>query len=348
MRTEPRSIAPLLTTEYEAFTRLLAGDTPELRLLRCQLDSIRFASEYYRPRRFFFVQYRPRYVSRHRNKTRLEVQWGDGAEDWMLGDRRELAANDLIARLSDDSLAQIEVKTNGGVLQSLSMNRVWGASGVRRSTHHFSFEAAAIKDFLYFDGENVESASTERLPAMERPFSPPPFVEPLTQLQRWLSELEELRIEPARADHGEYQPRLKLGVRRSFPADESDVKHIEREYRIRVPEELRDFWLATNGLSFLGHQVSGTYDPCLLDWPGEKRILLMPNPYGDGSLIAVEVSEDTQGESSRACTFHYAPGVAEPIAVWDSLQDCLTHLISVVRDGADVDRGKDRSTAKKR
>lgn len=328
------STEPLEPAEYEAITRLLSGEQGELELLRYQVQSVCYASEFYRPKRILGMERRPCYVARRTGDTHFSVQWGVGGEDWMLGDRRQFRTNDVLARLTDSSVVQLGLVVEKGLVSRLEILGGWSSAGQRLTRHGIKLNWEKIETFLFFDGEDPGTSSQNRLSGKDLAFSPPPHRRDGTEWASWFAGLEHLRIQPPRAGNREYQAQLPLRVRRAWPATVAEIEQLERKHDARISEEVRAFWLASNGASFLGWPVCGTYDTELLDWPGDWRFLLIGDVYGDGSVITVQATRDG-ATSGPARVFHDGAESQEPLRTWTSLEECFTDLLAEVQREAD-------------
>jgi hypothetical protein len=330
------NVEPLLPAEYELIAKFLEGDSRELQLLRYQLDSLRFGSPFYRPRRFLGFRYWPRTVERSAGETRLKVPWGVGGEDWMLGDRRILCSRDVVARLRDETYVRFELRVSNGVLAQLRILGRTTGPGASLEPLAVRTDRLEIAD-LFFADSDADSGGfarlTERRPGPD-PFSAPPLAGEPTAWEAWFASVEHAEVPPPEPGEDEHRLRLPLTVRRARRATESELDSLEEKLGVRLADDVREFWRASNGASFFGWAIRGTYDTYLFDWPNGWRLLLIENVDDSGSILTCEVRPRDGAADREARALRYAPGMAEPTGVWGSLRESLNGLMNEAQSEA--------------
>jgi hypothetical protein len=92
-----------------------------------------------------------------------------------------------------------------------------------------------------------------------------------------------------------------------------------------VPSELREFWLTTNGASFFGDPIRGTYDAVVWPAQGSVKIVFLENMYEPNVYLVIHVST-TEPRTTRLVT---EEDIGEQVTrrSWDSLWECLRTIL---------------------
>ncbi len=325
---------PLAPGEHTVLTHFLKGSCRELFVLRHQLDSLRFDSRFYRRRRFLGIPYWHTAIRRRGSGLRMHIDWGIGAEDWRLGDRRPFSVGDVVARLQNGELVRFELQFERGLLHRLRTVEIVSRPGASPQPFSERIDRLQVAGVLYVSPADLTDKSFERLspapPAhRETQFAPPLPVGVLSEWQKWFLSLAEIEIPPPT----ETELHLPLGVRRARPAPSEEIEDLEAKHGFRLAEELKEFWQLSNGAAFFGWTLCGTYDTVFLDWQAtkERRLLLVPDMHADGSILTSEVFPKDQQPPRFGKIFQYAPGAKEPLATWGGLRECLEAMIAGIR-----------------
>ncbi len=109
----------------------------------------------------------------------------------------------------------------------------------------------------------------------------------------------------------------------------SEVGEFEQTNQVVVPPELREFWLTTNGASFLGDVIYGTYDSFVGRTKEKVEIALVCRTEYPGQFILA----DGSGEHLTGNVFLYEVDVEtqNTLRTWSSLRDCLDTLLRDAR-----------------
>lgn len=314
-------VRPLSVGEYEVLSKFLEGNEREYFLLRQQLDSLRFASVYYRGSRLLGLGPLRKTLNRRRGRVQLRVGWGVGAEDWMLGDRRHHTLTDVAATLTNGDRLDFELHISGGILSELRVS----AERVSR-THLSKLEHLPIAETFYTGDESRGTRDASPIRREYPSFLPQRPTRGLSELQEWILSLDTLEISSPWPD-SRAGTRLPAAVRRAPCASSDEIIELEERLRISVPWEMRQFWSLTNGASFLGWPLRGTYDSTVVS---ANELLLLEDLDGDGAAITIAVGP--AGVDSREIPTRItlvSRDASEPVR-WHGFRAFLEFLIEKV------------------
>lgn len=341
--------APFYENEYRIMEAFLSGDSKELAALRNQLDSLRYQSPLYKAGRFLGLPYRASGLKRSSKTLRFKVGWGIGAEDWRLGDRRAIVLNDVFVRLEDGCHLCSELRIADGLLQELRILGVLSQGAPH--LHAFGGSWRSIRmDECYFASacKNDRDLTQRRLSKQRDPRAievlhpPAEFANP-SSFQKWVLSLDTLAISPTGSLKDELGLTLPLHLRRARPASANELNlfkaRCERNHGVTVPAELTEFWALTNGASFFGDPISGTYDAHIFKCPGGWRALVLTNMFDQNHYFSVELPPVDSGGSYYTNVHEEILYGRESVRSWASLQAALRFiLLEVQRGGRSPDR----------
>jgi hypothetical protein len=278
MRSECK---PLTPGEYAFMRQLLIGQSVESEVLNCQLDSLRYASPFFRTGYFLGIPLRAAKIKRSADRLQFFIGGGYGSEDWQLGDRRRFVINDVVACIDEDNA---ELIIHYGRLQQLQLMGVMDVPGGALAPYSKVPSSIDPLSFRFCESWNPSSGVGPREFVGERTQdlrdqlgvryvvrNPSPF-------QTWFLDLESLSFNsPAKA--------IPLRVRRARPASGDEIEAFEREHQIIIPPQLHEFWSLTNGASFFGDVICGTYDAQVGDSGRGPEILFLESTSDEGLVV---------------------------------------------------------------
>jgi hypothetical protein len=317
---------PFSESEYSHLKHSVLGESREWSALQEQLDSLRYKSHLYTARRFLGMPVRRRTIRRSIAGLLFYVDWGYGCRDWLLGDRRRIVLNDSIARLANDHFLCSELVINEGRLCACRTVGVMECLG-----GHILPLRATMRDihpvaFYYCDPWDSDSGIgpckllNARTNDADAQVSPPCATDRLTCFQQWVLSLKALQlIHPVSG-------RLLLRTARS--ATMTEIAAFELAHDVAVPAELREFWLLTNGASFFGDIVRGTYDAPVFRTKEERMIVLLDSMEEEGIFLVVGARPYGAPDSSVFIVYEEDMGTQQRRRTWHSLRECFESLIS--------------------
>lgn len=318
---------PFTKSEYELVSHFLVGDSVELTALRFQLDSLRYASSLYRPGYFLGFRYHARSIRRRRSRIVFRTGYGYGCEAWELGDRRPIVLGDVVAQLQDDRYVCAELAIDNGLINELRVIGLMNKVGQTLQPLHKSIYNLHPVHYYYTTswspalGRGPDVLSDSRLPNAIEHLHPPRSLTNATQFQNWLLSLDSRTILCP-------DQTIPLQFRRAQPASVDEIDRFQHDNRIVVPHDLRTFWLATNGASFFGDLIYGTYDAVVEGHPGRatRDIIFLHRMVDDMVFITIDAEADDVEASQYSRIHEINVGTQETLRSWSSLQECLKEL----------------------
>ncbi len=331
------STQPFRENEHQIMLAVLRGDSKELDALRSQLESIRYESPLYKMKLFLGFSYKSSRLKRSRQSLKFKIGWGCGAQDWQLGDRRLISLDDMFIETQDGDYVQTKLEINNGLLQKLQLVDVIDPKTLTRHRYYGSLRDISPVRFLYLENDGQYRFLAQRStggPSLLR--LPTSFPNP-TDLHKWLLSIDDSVIELPPYVREEMGLKLPLHFRRACPADQEELEVLERKCldkcALTFPNELKNFWKLTNGASFFGQLIFGTYDTYLFKSSGSWRLLFMRNMFLDNHYLSVELADPHYGACGKARIHEEFLHIEESGRTWDSLQECLMEFIEDIKTG---------------
>ena len=336
------NIEKLTESESLVLSSFLEGDTRELNLLRFQLDDVKAKLDFVSRQRsgylsrllqWLSIQSKAEVIKREPGITHFSVGSGFGSEDWELGDRRIMVLDDVIAKIADGSYLCFQLIILYGVIYELRViGRTLGPmlpiKPIPFNTSEFVAEEVHFVDRTNQPiGIGYRSIVDCRLASSYLEISPPANLAFLSDRRHWLLDFDTIAIRVAGSE-------IPLGIRRAIPATTKEIYEIETKYEITLPNELRDFWLTSNGAAFLGRSLCGTYDTQMFQWNKAPTLLLIGGFYEDCTTLVCCVGNkpDETTELTRVLQIDWT--VKRVDREWDSLKKCLYSLLDETTNAA--------------
>ena len=321
-------LSPFTQNEFRILEQFITWKGKESLVLRSQLDSLRYTSSLYKPKHFLGITYRAKTLSRSKYALKFKVGWGAGSEDWQLGDRRPFTLNDVVIRLSNGTYLCSKLEIKSGLINTFSIVGSFRNMGEPIVKYSGNLRDIEPKEILFTDLQNSEREtappllSSIRSSVLEEIFHPQVELNKPSAIQEWILSLDEMEI-PLTQESGLVLP---LRIRRAKPATEIEIESFERNQEIKIPGELRDFWRVTNGASFFGNQVFGTYDALVAKRKGRINLLFIMNVLNKDAYTTIELYQSNDSAVYNAKVNEYDFSAIQPRHSWNSLQDYLKYL----------------------
>jgi len=316
--------APLCPGEWAVLCTLLAGDCHEAELLRAQVDSVRFASPWYEGplRRRWFKSKRNIYIARSRFHIdfRIRAPQDFVCEDWVLGDRRQLLVDDVFCSVQGGATVRCTLSIEGGLVRRMSISEP--------DPNGFTDDRSLTTEFLdphavcYHNPMAPHQVAVHGRPSggIRAIFGIPAVLNECSEWQQSIMALDGLRLATDLF-------LLPFSVRRARPATIEDIRELEQRYQMLVPNELFEFWLATNGMAILGATILGTYDTQFVDAP-HHGLLLSTDAFGENTSLIISVAPKPARRAPFGSIRLFSP---ERDRQWPSLREFLFDYLSESR-----------------
>lgn len=326
----------LPTTEYQPFEAaefsllrgFVSGTSVGFDALQKQLDALRYASALFRPPQVLGIGVKRLAISRWAAEIRFRVSWGYGSEDYLLGDRRRFILRDTVLLREDGQYVLSELQIYGGRLQRLVLLGTTEGPGQPVHPPPRSLRGQRVRKVLFCERWSPESQTApaaffeSRLIENPHPKLMDDDASELTDFQKWLMRLDAERITVS----GRL---LSLHWRRAQPALGAELDEFEQRHGVRLPRELREFWTISNGGSFFGDTMHGTYDGVVCGAPGNRHLVLLQSMQMEGVAIAVRLRQF--GEATDESLIEVTEedmGLQRTLRRWNSLFVCLGELVN--------------------
>jgi hypothetical protein len=126
-----------------------------------------------------------------------------------------------------------------------------------------------------------------------------------------------------------------LSIHRARPASAEEITAFEEKHRVAVSDELRQFWLVTNGMCFLTQPICGTYDANVFPSPrGSNDLSLVGFPDGLAGDVAFYFAVGQPGaRRSNVLPVYEISGEGATIE-WAGIRECLQSHLRAVQKSA--------------
>jgi len=220
-----------------------------------------------------------------------------GKLDDQLGDRRQIIIDDVAGASQDGQTFRFGIVVEEGFVRDLHA-RVFRAEKENvGSAISDQLRKLRLVDVWYLDPSG-ERRNRGRVHTVQSIIGVPPTIERPSAWQKWVLGLDSLLIQRSTRTYAAWYRRVARSwrVRRAKPATASEIRALEIRGRCHVPMELAELWQVTNGMSFLGAPMAGTYDAVVAETNGDtKQIGLMGPLYGDVGHVHVTCGALTEG-----------------------------------------------------
>jgi hypothetical protein len=264
-----------------------------------------------------------------RRKARLlfKVGWGAGAEDWEIGDRRPICLNDLVIE-TEDAYVYVALVICRGLLDHLRILGVADKPGNPLKPYQGTIGSLNMVRTHFCERWDINADSTptnlreSRLRESLHRICPAVELDAPTKFQRWLLSLD------ARCFRRPNKT-LPFAVRRAIPATDSEFLQFEQANHVRPPRELREFWSVTNGASFFGNVIYGTYDAIVGPAGMGTEMVFACRTHIPGQFIFIDCSN--REAKNAAMLYEKDVETQDTVRTWHSLRECLETLMEDAR-----------------
>lgn len=324
--------APFVGSEFTLLAKYLEGESTAFEALRLQLDSLRYESVTFRAPYMFGIRWRRLAVTRPARRLRFRVGWGYGSEDYLLGERRPLVLRDVVALLEDGRYLFSELRIDAGRLRELCLLGAAKELGTALEPPPVSLNGLRLASVAFCEPWDPRStASPARIVAKRTIDGPHPCLdsnlsESLSIFQRWLVSLNDVQVAVP-------PPHLPLRWRQARPASFEEMRAFEKKLQVVMPTELKEMWSVTNGASFFGDIIRGTYDAGVFGKVGNRHLVILESVREPGICFAIKLQGDATHD---ACVAEEDIGARQTKRRWASLHSCLRELtdqLTAVRNG---------------